>query len=339
MLKQRIKEFVQSAINKFRELVPKVKAAFEAFVEFLPTLEKWILTLAELIETMGGLEGALKIAAAAWVGFKVASLAALGPIGLIAGALIALIPIAVEVGEALGDIIFELSELSAEQARLERQQGGRALRRGTKGLLLKAKGPAGLEPSLAQLRSADEATFRDFEKAAQKRGTTTAKSIAKAERARRNEIKNREQVQAAEDKRRRADERKVEARRKREETQKKVQDARKRAKGGKKGKKKEKEEAISDKELLTIIQKAAREQIPLEDLIGQRDIAAGPPPVITVTVTNFNIDQDVNAPVTVSGVSSEIAKDVAELVEENQREILESEFRKAIEDFLPAEAR
>ncbi len=99
-----------------------------------------------------------------------------------------------------------------------------------------------------------------------------------------------------------------------------------------------KTQAETDAELLGLIDRAA----PGTDLSGigkgrKTPIAAAP--IVTVTVNQFNIQMDVDAPVEVNGVPGTSAEEVAELVREQSSEVLRSEFRSAVEQFKPAEAR
>jgi len=110
-------------------------------------------------------------------------------------------------------------------------------------------------------------------------------------------------------------------------------------KGGGGGKGKRKSESVSDAELLKLISKAGASGESLDSLIGGRKLEGGAPPVISVTVTNFNVEQTVDAPVTVTGVPGEQVEELARRVEETQRDVLQSEYRRALEEMDPLVAR
>lgn len=105
------------------------------------------------------------------------------------------------------------------------------------------------------------------------------------------------------------------------------------------GGKPKKDEALSDQELLKLIERAASSGESLTGLIGDRKLSGNAPPVITVTINNFDIDQQIAAPVTVNGVPGQSAGDIAAMVEKQQREIFQKEMRKAVQAMDPAVAR
>lgn len=98
-------------------------------------------------------------------------------------------------------------------------------------------------------------------------------------------------------------------------------------KGGKK-----KDEKVTDEELLKLISKASAEGVGLDSVLKGRKLEGGAPPVISVQIENNDIKQSINAPITVTGVPGETAEDTAMRVESMLRDVLQSEFRDAIEE-------
>lgn len=98
------------------------------------------------------------------------------------------------------------------------------------------------------------------------------------------------------------------------------------------GKGKKKDEKIGDEELKKLISKAAAEGIGLESVLGGREIEGGTPPVISVEVKNTNVDQRVTAQITVNGVPGETAEDTATRVRSVLEDVLQEEYKRAIEE-------
>jgi hypothetical protein len=96
-----------------------------------------------------------------------------------------------------------------------------------------------------------------------------------------------------------------------------------------------KSDDVSDKELILLIEKAAKSGRSLTDVLGGRSIGGTTPPVIAVTVTNFNFDQDVEVDIDVTGVPGQTSEEIADMVDRRTREALRDEFRKAVEDIEP----
>lgn len=100
LLAQRVPEFFERVIEVAKRLLPIFETLGKAFVFVVKNLDI-------LIGIMAGvkLAGAFAAATTGLTAMGFAASAALGPIGLIAGALIALLPIALRVGNALGDAL------------------------------------------------------------------------------------------------------------------------------------------------------------------------------------------------------------------------------------------
>lgn len=97
MLRQRVKAFFEDIVRVGKKLIPVVETMGEIFLLFVSNFDKFLAIA-------GGVAVAKAFGAIA-AGFSsmgVAAGAALGPIGLIAGALTALIPLAIEAGGAIG---------------------------------------------------------------------------------------------------------------------------------------------------------------------------------------------------------------------------------------------
>jgi len=97
MLRQRVKAFFEDIVRVGKKLIPVVETMGEIFLLFVANFDKFLAIA-------GGVAVAKAFGAIA-AGFSsmgVAAGAALGPIGLIAGALTALIPLAIEAGGAIG---------------------------------------------------------------------------------------------------------------------------------------------------------------------------------------------------------------------------------------------
>ena len=55
-------------------------------------------------------------------------------------------------------------------------------------------------------------------------------------------------------------------------------------------------------------------------------------PTILITVTNFNITQDINAPVNIQGLSSTTAQEVLAIVQRQFDEMQENAVRRGVQD-------
>lgn len=132
LIKQKLGDFIRDVINRARQLAPLFKQVLDVTAKLVPLFFKAGESLAKLVVSLGpdGLVTGLKVATAAMVGFKLATTAALGPVGLIAGAFIALLPVAIELGDKLGDVAFGITDVGREAKKLERQAGGRRQKRG-----------------------------------------------------------------------------------------------------------------------------------------------------------------------------------------------------------------
>lgn len=111
---------------------------------------------------------------------------------------------------------------------------------------------------------------------------------------------------------------------------------------GKRGKKKGKgkvkvveEEPLSDAELLQLVQKAGASGESLTGLIGDRKIPGGIPPVITITINNFEQDIDVAIESNVTGVPGSIAEEVAAVSVEQMGDMLTQEFESVKDTLAP----
>lgn len=163
LIAQKVTEWLQ-------RLIPFVRKAFE----FVSKLANFIGTL---IDRLGGLDKALMIAAAGFTGLQLATSAALGPVGLIAGAFVALLPIAIEVGNRLGDIALEIAGITEEANRLTRLNGGSTVLRGRAAQLARtpASSAAGASTLNGFLEGLSDSEILDLErdfKRAKERGET-----------------------------------------------------------------------------------------------------------------------------------------------------------------------
>jgi hypothetical protein len=97
VLRQRVRSFLEGIVRVAKKLIPVVETMAEIFLFLVNNLDK-------LLFILGGvkLAQAFIAVAAGLNAMGIAATTALGPIGIIAGALLALIPIAISVGEAVG---------------------------------------------------------------------------------------------------------------------------------------------------------------------------------------------------------------------------------------------
>lgn len=344
--------FLTNTMARFEEMKPTLIELWEVFKSTVVTIGKFIHDLAELIQSVGGLTRVLKMATAGWVAFKIATIAALGPFGLIAAAFVLLLPIALELGDAIGEMVFGLTDMGKEADALTARHGGVTKSRNAdvqvlRGLTGSSRG--GLQQLQDRIRGkGGEELLRGLEKQSDTFGGEARKFLEGERRLKKSERKF-ETEQARTTRKEEARIAKIQAVKDGAARRKKIADdaeiAKQRAADEKKARRArlgldEKDDKITDKELLVLIQKAGATGQSLTGLIGGRGLATtGPPPVITVTVTNNNIDMQVDAPVTVNGASSEIAEDIARMVSEETREVLSEEFRGALEELQPVEAR
>lgn len=163
------KDLIAQKVSEWlNRIIPFVRKLFEFIGQLLTVI-------GGLIDKLGGLDKALLTAAGAFTGLKLASAAALGPVGLIAGAFVALLPIAIQVGEKLGDIAFEMSNIGAISRELDRINGGTTILRGRRAILARTQSSkdAGGANARAFLEEATDAELQDIQRqfeAAEKRG-------------------------------------------------------------------------------------------------------------------------------------------------------------------------
>lgn len=373
IIKQKLLEFVNKAVSAFTRLVPVAGKIFDWFVGVIPHVVSFVEFLGELIEGVGGFENALSLAVTAMVAMKVASAGALGPIGLIMTAFATILPFAIQLGDKLGDIAFGLSEVGKEARILENQHGGKRTKRtgapsgfATKDIAnenarltrernrlveFQRKGgdgvPASVQTKIDSLNSDLRKLEARNEVASKKKkkrddlfleagGVTDSKE---QKFKRQQEAGARVRAQLGDGKEASDLVNKVILGKITEEQALGKARNKKKGKGGGKKKRKDPAGAVSDEELLKLIQRAGVSGESLTGLIDGRKIEGGPPPVVTVTINRTDVKMNVTAPVTVSGVPSEIAEDVAQLVEEKQRELLREEFTRAVEEIQSPEAR
>ena len=330
LIKVRVREFLERLIASARQLLPVLQQVLKIFFDLLPLVLSFAEAVATVIESVGGLDSALQIAAGAWVGFQLATTAALGPVGLIAGAFAALLPIALELGDRLGDVAFSLSEVGKEAAILEAQAGGRTTSRDLRVNVLRTTSETNKAGQAFVRQELDQ--LSEVELTALGKQVESAGGFSKLGRVIFNEAVERKKRLAAIRKRREREQRQnsaAAARQERKEAQRKAS----------RGSTSQEEEPITDEELLGLINQAAGTGTSLTNLLDGRKVPKGPPPVVTVTINNTNVDQTVEAPVTVNGVPGTSAEDVANLVREQQGALLEDSFRQALEDLQSPEAR
>lgn len=121
LIRVRIKEFIEKLVPVIKGLVDGLVTVVEFFGQF--------------VEAAGGVEGAAVSLTAAAVGMKLAFAGALGPVGLIITAFVTLLPLALKLGDRLGDVAFEMSKVGQEARNLELIQGGRTGKRGAPGFV------------------------------------------------------------------------------------------------------------------------------------------------------------------------------------------------------------
>ncbi len=104
------------------------------------------------------------------------------------------------------------------------------------------------------------------------------------------------------------------------------------------GKKAKEEEPLTDSELLQLIQKAGASGESLTGLIGDRKIPGGIPPVITITINNFEQDIEVAIENNVTGVPGTSAEEVAAITVEQSRDMLLDTFEDLKDTLAPPQA-
>lgn len=98
-------------------------------------------------------------------------------------------------------------------------------------------------------------------------------------------------------------------------------------------------ETLSEDELLDLIAKAGATGQSLTGLIGNRRVESGSNPVAVIRITKNSIVQNINAPVTVNGADSATVEELAERVGEEATKIWRREIDEAITELQPAFAR
>jgi hypothetical protein len=255
-----------------------------------------------------------------------------------------------ELGDAIGDMVFGMSELGKEATKIEQRQGGRTKSRNADTQVLNALSEGrrgGLQQLQDRIRGVGGGKLlRQLEK-----NSAVTNQLAKDFLAQERKLKNSEEVfrKTAEEVAERNEKAAKKETKKKDDRARRLEAARKVEAGRIREQKRlaklretldPEQDAISDKELISLIQRAGAQGQSLNDVLGGRKLATtGPPPVITVTVTNNNIEQNIDAPVTVNGATSDSAEDLARLVEDTQRRVFREEVRGAIEELQPVEAR
>lgn len=350
IISQDFESFLANMLALFRELQPTLEVIVEVLKFFGIIIFKLIHDLIELAKILGGLTFVLEVVTARLIALKLASWALLGPFGAIAAAFVTLLPFALKLGDSLGDIVFGMSDLGREQEAIIKRSRGVAKFRGAQfevleGLTKDSRG--GLTTVLDAIRGeGGEEILRNLER--QVTSVEGKKVLANERKRLELEKKFRKEQRRTTGLEEERIENKRRDKRRRQQIADRTELAKQRAIDEKKARRlrlgldkpKDEDKGLTDAELLVLIQKAGATGQSLTGLIGGRKLATtGPPPVITVTVTNFNITQQVEAPVTVNGVPGEEAEDLAEMVEDTQRRIFSEEIRAAMEEIQPVEAR
>ena len=354
LIRAKLIEFVQKAVKTVKEFLPTLQKMLSLFFEFIPVVLDVVKALAGFIESIGGLETALEIAAGAWVGFQLATTAALGPVGLIAGAFAVLLPLALELGDRLGDVALEIAGVTQEAQRLEAQAGGRTKLRGAAALLATQTGEAGAGVVRTQLTRASDAELDQLaadknipefgkglikqEQKGRRRQKVIAASLQKSRafednarqiRALREEIKGNKRLNKELDKLSQdVSLGKITASQARERIER--SGTRRKGRKGKRPKKGAGDLAKKDREF---------EELLTADSLRKRVAEGQVTPTILVTVTNFNINQSIEAPINITGLSSSTAQEVLALVQREFDDMQETATRRAIQDTESRTAR
>lgn len=109
-----------------RELISvKLKGFLERVIPAIRAVGNAVGTvvgfIGDFIEAAGGADKALAIVTSGLVAFKTASFAAAGPFGAITAAFLTILPLAVSLGDELGDILFGLINLESEADKIRRK--------------------------------------------------------------------------------------------------------------------------------------------------------------------------------------------------------------------------
>lgn len=168
-LVQNAVEEIQRWVLENRELIKtKVVEWIEKILplarELLELLTKLVDMFAWIVDAAGGMEGAILSGASAFTTMKLAAAGALGPIGLVITAFTTMLPFAIKLGNALGDVAFQMSSVGREAAALEAQAGGRTGRRGAAAFILPQYAQAN-----ARLEAARKKAEEDLRKAGKNR--------------------------------------------------------------------------------------------------------------------------------------------------------------------------
>lgn len=126
---------VRRAFDEIKRVVEIAAAAIEQVIKHWDVL---VMTLAgaKTASAFGAVQVGLK-------GIGVAAAGALGPIGLIVQAFLTLLPIALKLGDALGDVMSDMSKVGRDAAAFEAAAGGRKTKReAAKGFASKETGAA-----------------------------------------------------------------------------------------------------------------------------------------------------------------------------------------------------
>ncbi len=154
--------------QKIAEWIDRLVRAGEQLAPIFETIAKFALKLIEVIgdvaDAMGGAENAILILIPVLAALKTATIAAAGPWGVLAAAIIASIPALMKVGDHIGDVMSDLTGLSNFMNYLDERNGGRTKVRGhTVKDLQDAKDDSlpGLRTAKKNLRDFDEGQLRD----------------------------------------------------------------------------------------------------------------------------------------------------------------------------------
>jgi|GEM_PF-2504112 len=181
LIRQGVAQWIDRIIRAGKQLAPIVA-----------TMMKFILKLTEVLgetaDAMGGAENAILILLPALAAMKTATIAAAGPWGVLAAAIIAAIPALIKVGGHLGDVMSRMTGLSDFMDQLDERNGGKSQNKHRSTRTLIGKDTSGFNSGVFQTRvgETDEDTLRGW--VADKGVRDEAKAIIRRELLRRTQV-------------------------------------------------------------------------------------------------------------------------------------------------------
>ena len=348
MIRQKTKQFLLAVANVVEQVIDNFEKWASDLSDFVRLAGRAIGIFRDMVDGVGGLENALKLAAIAWTVYKVAQATALGPLGL---ALIAVTGLAA----AFLDVESNADKASRAQKDFGQKEflGSGRVSDGRRESLIsrfleqgdQSRQQAGVGEDLlfdlSMLSGSDLTEI--FDRVNSQRLLKHGKAredFVRFVRATRHQVSTVIGMAKEDERKEELAKEKAHAKKRAdasaEEMRKAYAKLRRLANTQKGG---DGPGSIGDAELFKLIDVAASQGRSLTGLIGTRKIEGGTPPVVAVKIIKTTVTKQIDAPITVTGVPGEGAEELSDRVLEGVREIWRGEVEEALEELTPAFGR